>query len=96
MAEVDLVRPSRNSVPRRGGPVYDLFVRHQISVGIIAMTFKTFTAQAPRQRITQALRYHIGRGREHIRGLSRQFWQGFITGIALCVAVSVLLLMTRT
>jgi hypothetical protein len=63
------------------------------------MTFKIFTAQAPRQRITQArerVRYHIGRGREHIRGLSRQFWQGFITGIALCVAVSVLLLMTRT
>jgi len=63
------------------------------------MTFKTFTAQIPRQRITQArerVRYHFGRGREHIRGLSRQFWHGLITGIALCVAVSVLLLMTRT
>lgn len=52
-----------------------------------------------RQRIAQAqerVRYHVERGREQMRGITRQFWQGLITGMALCVvAVFVLLLMTR-
>jgi hypothetical protein len=42
------------------------------------------------------VRYYIGGGRERFRGLNRQFWHGHITGIGLCVAISVLILMTRT
>lgn len=41
-----------------------------------------------RQRIAQVpdrMRHHLSRGREHVSGISRQFWQGLVTGIALSI-----------
>jgi hypothetical protein len=52
-----------------------------------------------RQRVAEAqdrVRYHIGRGRNHIRGLSHQFWQGLVTGVALCIVIILAVVILKT